>query len=336
LSRNNQVTRQWFLLQAIEKPGGATIEELVRSLPQDYACHPRTVRRDLEALGVKFPIYTESVGGRTRWKLMDGFSRVPALQFSATELMALAFTQDLARPLEGTPIKESLDSALAKAKQALPAEAAEYLQSMQGWFSAGIGSHKNYREHREKIDQLARAITKKRTVEIRYYAATRDRTSRRKVDPYHIWFAAGALYLIGRCHLRNDVRMFAIDRILSLTVTSLPCQMPLGFNVEDYVRNALSVMRGGELIEVELRFDRQTSAWAKDRIWHPSQKAIINKDGCLTLQLQVANTPELVGWILSFGAGVRIVQPEDLRNEVLSIAAKIVSQNDPGYPKVIS
>jgi predicted DNA-binding transcriptional regulator YafY len=240
--------------------------------------------------------------------------------------MALTFTQDLARPLEGTPIKESLDSALVKAKQALPAEAEEYLQSMQGWFSAGIGSHKNYREHRETIDQLARAIAKKRTVEIRYYTATRDRSSRRKVDPYHIWFANGALYLIGHCHLRNDVRMFAVDRILSLTMTNLPCQIPLGFNVEDYVRNALTVMRGGDLIEVELRFDCQTSAWAKDRIWHPSQKATIDKDGCLTLRLQVADNPELVSWILSFGAGVRVVKPEGLRHQIKSVAFQIADQ----------
>ncbi len=326
MSRNDQVTRQWFLLQAIEKPGGATIEELVRSLPPDYACHARTVRRDLEALGVKFPIYTDPIDGCTRWKLTDGFSRVPALQFSATELMALAFTQDLARPLEGTPIKESLDSALIKAKRALPAEAEEYLQSMQGWFSAGIGSYKNYREHREKIDQLARAIAKKRTVEIRYYTATRDRFSRRKVDPYHIWFAAGALYLIGHCHTRSDVRMFAVDRILSLTVTSLPCQMPLGFNVEDYVRSALTVMRGGELIDVELRFDRQTTAWAKDRVWHPSQKATIDRDGCLTLNLQVANNPELVGWILSLGVGVRVVKPVELNRHIKSVASQIAEQ----------
>jgi predicted DNA-binding transcriptional regulator YafY len=284
------------------------------------------VRRDLDALEANFPLYTDTFNGQTRWKLVDGFSRVPALQFSPTELMALVFTRDLARPLDGTPIKDSLDSALAKAKMALPSEAEEYLQSMQGWVSAGIGAHKDYREHREKIEQLARAITKKRTVEIRYYTATRDRTSRRKVDPYHIWFAGGALYLIGHCHMRRDVRMFAVDRILSLTVTTLPCQIPLGFNVEDYVRNALSVMRGGELIDVELRFDKKTSAWAKDRIWHLSQKATINRDGCLTLQLQVADTPELVGWILSFGSGVRVVKPESLREHTKSVALKIANQ----------
>jgi predicted DNA-binding transcriptional regulator YafY len=244
--------------------------------------------------------------------------------------MALVFTRDLAGPLEGTPIKESIDSALVKVAAALPTAAEEFVQNLQGWFSAGIGPHKVYRKHRETINQLARAITKKRTVEMRYYTAMRDKTSRRKVDPYHIWYAAGALYLIGYCHRRRDVRMFAVDRIRTLTITNLPCQMPLGFNVEEYVRDALSVMRGGPLIDVELRFDRKTSAWAKDRIWHPSQKAAIDKGGCLTLKLQVADTPELIGWLLSFGSGVRVIRPDSVRHQVLSTAVKIANENEPG------
>jgi len=326
MPRNDQVTRQWLLLKMLEKPGGATIEELVKSLPEEFACHSRTVRRDLQALEVRFPLYTDSVDGHVRWKLVEGFNRVPALQFSATELMALVFTRDLAKPLEGTPIKESIDSALVKIEGALPAAAEEFVQNLHGWFSAGVGPHKTYAEHREKINQLARAITKKRTIEMRYYTAGRDKTTRRKVDPYRIWYAAGGLYLIGYCHMRQDVRMFAIDRILSLTITNLPCQMPLGFNIEEYVRDALTVMRGGPQIEVELHFDRKTSAWAKDRLWHPSQKAILDKEGCLTLTLQVADTPELIGWILSFGPGVKVLKPAVLAQEVKSQALKIVQQ----------
>ena len=330
MPRNDQVIRQWILLQTLNRPAGATIDELARVLPPDYACNARTIRRDLQAIEATFPLYTDRVDGKVRWKLVEGFTRVPAVQFSATELMALIFTRGLAQPLEGTPIKESIDSALVKAAAALPAGAEEFVQGLQGFISAGIGPHKIYREHREKIEQLARAITKHRTVEMRYYTASRDKTTRRKVDPYHIWYAAGALYLIGHCHMRGDVRMFAVDRILSLAVTNLPCQMPLGFDVAEYVKNALGVMRGGPQIEAEIRFDRKTSAWAQNRIWHPSQKATMDKNGCLTLVLQIADTPELVGWILSFGPGAMVVRPDTLRQKVLSSAAQIAAQNDPG------
>ena len=328
MPRNDQVTRQWWILQALERPGGATLAEIVKSLPRDYACNPRTIRRDLQALEVRFPIYTDRADGQVRWKLVEGFNRVPAVQFSATELMALIFTRDLARPLEGTPIKDSLDSALAKASGVLPPSAEEYVKQLQGRFTAGIGPYKRYAEHRETIEQLARALANHRTVEMRYYTAGRDMTNRRKVDPYHMWFAAGALYLIGYCHMRRDVRMFAVDRIRSLTVTNHPCQIPLGFDVEAYVRNALVVMVGGDQIEVELRFDRKTSAWAKDRIWHASQKATLDSKGCLTLVLQVADTPELVGWILSFGSGVRTIQPMSLRQKVHDAAHAILAASD--------
>ena len=327
MPRNDQVTRQWILLQALDRPGGATIDELAQYLPVDFACNARTIRRDLEALEAAFPLYTDRVDGRTRWKLVEGFRRVPAVQFSATELMAMVFTRDLARPLEGTPIKESLDSALSKASSVLPVTAREYVASLKGAFSAGLGPHKNYRHHRETIDQLARAITRHRSVEMRYYSASCDKTTRRKVDPYHIWYAAGALYLIAFCHLRRHVRMFAVDRIRSLTVTTHPCQMPLHFNVEEYVADALTVMRGPQ-IEVELLFDKKTSAWAKDRTWHTSQQATVGKDGRLKLLLHVADTPELTGWILSFGAGVRVLRPVSLHRQVIEIAAQIAEQDN--------
>jgi predicted DNA-binding transcriptional regulator YafY len=48
------------------------------------------------------------------------------------------------------------------------------------------------------------------------------------------------------------------------------------------------------------------------------------------LVLQVAETPELVGWILSFGPGVFVVRPDALRQQVKATAVQIANQNDPG------
>lgn len=53
------------------------------------------------------------------------------------------------------------------------------------------------------------------------------------------------------------------------TLTDDPYQMPLGFDLKAFVHDALTVMRGGP-IDVTLRFDKATAAWAKDCLWHPS------------------------------------------------------------------
>ena len=325
MARSDPILRQWYLLRKIESPRGATLSELMDAVPSDYSRHPRTLRRDLESLELFFPIYTERIDGRTRWRFTDGYHNLPALSFSPSELMALIFSRDLLKPLEGTEIHKSLEAVFNKAAAILPAEGMDHVRQMQRYFSVNLGPHKQYREHKKTIEQLNRALAQKRSVQMRYYSASRDSTRRREVDPYRLWYAGGALYLVGYCHTRKDVRLFAVDRIRSLTITNNPWQMPLGFDLDSYVQEALVAMRG-EPIEVELLFDRRTAAWAKDRLWHPSQQAIQLKGGRLQMKLRVSDTPELLGWILSFGAGVQVVSPESLREKILSEARKILNK----------
>ncbi len=324
MPRNDQITRQWHLLRRLEDSNGLTLSELVESVPDDYPKNSRTVRRDLEALeAVGFPLVNERHNGQTRWRLMEGFRDIPALGFSATELMALLLSRNLLRPLEGTEIQAALSSALSKASAALPPQGHEYVRAMEQMFSVGLGPHKNYREHKQTIALISQAIDKRRTAQIRYFSASRNLTGRREVDPYHLWFAAGGLYLIAYCHLRQDVRLFAVERVRSISLTDHPYQMPLGFNVEEYVRDALMVMRGRR-IEVELLFSKTAAAWVKDKSWHPSQETKLLKDGRLKMTLKVADTDELVGWILSFGSQVRVVRPDSLRSNVTNEAKRIL------------
>ena len=213
-----------------------------------------------------------------------------------------------------TRLKTAVDSALAKINSALPPSGLDFVRQMREFFSVGLGPHKAYTHHREVLERLSRTVAERRTVQIRYYSASRGRTTRREVDPYHLWFAAGGLYLIAYCHIRRDVRMFAVERIRSLTVTAHAFQLPLGFDAEAYVEAALVVMRG-RLIEVELAFDRATAAWARDRVWHPSQHLVSTRAG-LRMRLRVADMRELTGWVLSFGRGARVIRPAALRERV--------------------
>jgi len=237
--------------------------------------------------------------------------------------MALLFSRNLLKPLEGTEIQASLSSALNKAAAALPPQGHEYVREMERIFSVGLGPHKSYRQHRETIDRISQAISQAKTAQMRYFSASRNATSRREVDPYRLWYAAGGLYLIAHCHLRKEVRMFAVERVRTITLTDHPYQMPLGFDVEEYVQDALAVMRGRR-VEVELLFSKAAAGWLKDKIWHPSQETSLLKDGRLRMTLKVADTTELVGWILSFGSQVRVVRSVSLSVKVKEEARKIL------------
>jgi predicted DNA-binding transcriptional regulator YafY len=100
--------------------------------------------------------------------------------------------------------------------------------------------------------------------------------------------------------------------------------MPLGFDVEAYVQDALMIMRGRRM-DVELLFSKKVAAWVKDKLWHSSQETFLMKDGRLRMTLKVADTDELMGWILSFGSQVRVVRPESLLAKVREEAKRIVN-----------
>jgi predicted DNA-binding transcriptional regulator YafY len=161
MPRNDQITRQWHLLRRLEGSTGLTPRGLVESVPEDYPKNARTVRRDLEALeAVGFPIVTDRQNGQTRWKLMDGFHDIPALGFSATELMALLLSRNLLKPLAGTEIAESLDSALSKASAALPPQGHDYIRAMEQIFPSVSGRTRNTAHIRRPSTLSRRPSTK--------------------------------------------------------------------------------------------------------------------------------------------------------------------------------
>ena len=326
MPRNDQAVRQLIVLKKLESSRlGLTLEQLAEGLDPSATRHPRTLRRDLDAIeSAGWPLLTERIDGRTRWKLLDGARHAPALRLSPTELMALTLSRRLIAPLEGTAVHTSLQSALGKASAALPPEGLALVQQLEDTFSVGLGPHKRYKHHRETVERVTRAIADKTRIQMRYDSASRGRVTRREVDPYRLWYASGGLYLIGYCHLRKEPRMFAVERIKSVTPTDFPYQIPLQFDFDAFVEDSLTVMRGRR-IEMELEFDKPTAAWVKDRIWHPSQRLTRLSRGRLRMALSMAETRELVGWILSFGSGVRVVQPDSLHTAVKQEAAKIAA-----------
>lgn len=328
MPRNDQAVRQLMVLRRLESSrNGLTLEQLAEGLDPSATRHARTLRRDLDAIeSAGYPLLTERVDGRTRWKLLDGVRNAPALRLSPTELMALTLSRRLIAPLEGTAVHASLQSALSKASAALPLEGLALVQQREGSFSVGLGPHKRYKRHREVVERVTQAIAEKQRIQLRYDSVSRGRVTRREVDPYRLWYASGGLYLVGYCHIRNEPRMFAVERIKSVTLTDRPYQIPLHFDFDAFVEDSLTVMRGPR-IDVELEFDKPTSAWAKDRAWHPSQKLKRLPSGKMKMALAVADSRELVGWILSFGSGVRVMKPESLRRAVEEEATKIVASS---------
>jgi predicted DNA-binding transcriptional regulator YafY len=62
---------------------------------------------------------------------------------------------------------------------------------------------------------LTSAVVYRRRLDLRYRSASRDEKTGREFAPYDLALVDDGWYALGHCHLRNDIRMFAIQRVLS-------------------------------------------------------------------------------------------------------------------------
>lgn len=181
----------------------------------------------------------------------------------------------------------------------------------------------------EHVAAIQGALLERRRLRLRYYSMSRDEVSDRRVDPYHLTLHGGGFYLVAHCHLRQAVRIFAVERIRECEVLAVRFDMPEKFDVETYLAGAWGIVRG-DIVTVKVLFARSLARYIRDRLWHPTQKFRDLDDGRLEMTLRVADTLEVRRWILGFGSETEVLEPaalrDALRREAEALARKLAPQ----------
>ena len=183
--------------------------------------------------------------------------------------------------------------------------------------------YKQYSKFKEIINRVNDAAIKKKSIEIVYYTMSRKKESKRKVDPYKIWFFNGTFYLIGHCHVRHEVRIFALDRIKMLHQTKETFEVPEDFSFEEFTGQSFGVFQG-EPIHVKVWFSSDVAGYIKEKIWHESQEIISQDDGSIIFEAEVAGTDEIKFWILSWGSKAELLEPHSLSDAIRQEAELMV------------
>lgn len=327
MSRGNQVERQWRIMQILlSSHYGKTVKELA----ERFECSQRTIYRDLETLQLAgFPIYNEREDGANRWFLMDRTTQRVPIPFSYAELVALYFSRDLLKVFRDTVFYDALDSLFEKITVTLPPESIRYLDRVRKTLFASLKPSGTCTPNRDIIARLNEAAIAGKAVEMDYYTMSRKDETRRMMDPYQLCFLNGSFYLIGFCHLRQDVRTFALDRISNLVVTEQGFSVPGDFTMEDFLKSSFGIQRG-EPQRIRIRFDTDAAGYIREKTWHESQSITDEMDGGIVLQIDVAATDEIKNWIRSWGAHAEVLAPESLRAKIrVELLAAAARYTDP-------
>lgn len=331
MARGGQLARQWQLLQLIDRPAGVTADDAAASL----RCAVRTIWRDRRVLeDAGFPIYDERAADspRTVWRFEPDFKNRLPLKLTLTEIAVLVMSRELLAPYGVSQLGPGLASALDKITGVLSRDALALIERMRETIGARMVGAKLQLPAADFVPRLQQALLERRRLRMAYHSFARDELTRRSVDPYHLEYYNGGLYLVAHCHLRGDVRIFAVERIRELELERTRFVPRAGFDAQQYFEGALGILRG-ELVTVRIVFAKALAPYIRERAWHPTQKLRDLPDGRVEMTMRVADTLEVRRWILGYGTQAEIVEPaalrEAIRREAEAVAALLVPGRRP-------
>jgi predicted DNA-binding transcriptional regulator YafY len=287
---------------------------------------PASVKRDLAYMRERFnaPIEYDREGNGYRFGRPGPGPRyeLPGLWFNSTEVLALLTTLRMLGSLEPgmldgqiEPLRERLREILGSGDHSWQ-EVEKRIRIFQPERREGKAAH---------FSAIAAAVLKRSRLWIRHYNRKADRETEREVSPQRLVHYRDNWYLDAWCHLRNDLRSFAVDAIRDAKLTEGRAREIAAAELDEYLASGYGIFAGKDVEWATLKFTPEAARWVSAQSWHPHQRTRIEKDGSYFLELPYAETPELVMEILKFGADVEVLAPASLRERVghaLSAAAR--------------
>nr|WP_246313294.1 YafY family protein [Paenibacillus foliorum] len=284
-------------------------------LAERFEISLRTVYRDLESLnqaGIPIVSFAGASGGyeiMNQYRLERQFLSMEELQSIIVALRGVRSTleeQDIGSLMDkvGTLVARSEHSAMNDMSQQL-------LIDLNPWQGGEAD--------KEKLAVLRSAIGQTRIIRFSYTSSQGD-PSERFCEPMGVVLKGYVWYLYGFCKLREDYRIFRLSRIEQLTVTPDVFQRkPQTLEQLDYRWN-----RKGDRANVRLVLLIQPRMKARVQDYFNPEQIVTQPDGMLRVTSVQPEEPWLYGMLLSYGADLRILEPDSVRQAVLVEAQKIV------------
>jgi predicted DNA-binding transcriptional regulator YafY len=269
----------------------------------------RTIYRDVVELSDLVPIRYDR-----GYRLMSGASAAGA-DFTREELMAIRLGVENKALAVASPYVAATQAALAKIDKRLSRRFAEP-EGLADKITVDVKAHPLGEETVQMLCDLEGAVRSRRTVELEYFSLSRNRTTRRAVDPYGLTFRRHSWYLVGLCHRRKKPRVFRADRISALRVTRERFEAPRDFSVDEFFADAWEVYPSAVKSRVKLVFDPRLGPVVRPELEGRGKFYDDGQKGGLVFEGEVPLSEEFRRWLLTFGEEVEVLEPASLRTEV--------------------
>ena len=278
----------------------------------------RTVYRDVKALmeaGV--PIGSEAGTG---YFIVDGY-HLPPVMFSQEEASAMMMAGKLVEQMTDRSVRSAFDGALMKIKAVLNEAQKDHLESLQDHIEVlkprmSLPAQSGY-----FLTDLQKAIVGKQVGQLSYVSNHQNELTQREVEPIGLFYYSAAWHLIAWCRLRNGFRDFRCDRIKELKSTGVQFETRSISTMQEYF-NSLQ-QANVEMQSAMVLFEKKEAQYVSNSKHYFGFISEEEMEGQIRMKFLTADLQMLARWLLSYGKGVEIESPEELKHIIQGLVEEL-------------
>lgn len=275
-------------------------------LAAEFEVSPRTIYRDVEALSsAGIPIYAEPGRNGGIYLLQDFILDRAVLSENEKQEVLTALQSISATGYIG-------------GKEMLTKLSALFHINTRNWLEVDFSRWGKCACDNSKFDILKTAVIQCKEIEI-VYENTNSERSTRIIQPLKISYKSKEWYLKAFCKEKQDFRIFKLNRILKLKLlenTFVPRPYPEEKNNDQQPYQQIVLLFSKEIAyRVYDEFDETEIEY--------------QKNGDLIVHAEMPVDQWLIGYLLSFGTQVEIIEPKYLKNVLAAQAQEIYRKNKP-------
>ncbi|MBL7856169.1 MAG: YafY family transcriptional regulator [Cyclobacteriaceae bacterium] len=307
----NRIDRLTAILIQLQTKRVVKAEEIARR----FEISLRTVYRDVKSLmeaGV--PIGSEAGKG---YFIVDGF-HLPPVMFTQEEASAMLMAGKLVEKMTDRSVRNSFESALHKIKSVLKDSEKDHLESLEAYVQVFQFPHQQQESFPNHfLTDIQKALVQREVLSIEYFSNQNQLTTR-EVEPIGISYYSAGWHLIAWCRLRQDYRDFRADRIQSLANTGKTFDHRNLLTLQEYMKSLVESHYG--LQKAVVIFDK---AIFKYRRYVYGFIAEVDLGDKVQMTFLVDNLQSLGRWLLAYGSGVEVVEPDELKTILVELVDRL-------------
>lgn len=187
--------------------------------------------------------------------------------------------------------------------------------------SAGIKERvllENVPSGQKFLNTVLESIKENVQLQVEYKSYHEENSTTFILSPYFIKLFKQRWYLIGRS---DKIRIYALDRIMSIEKTDEHFSLPDNFNAENYFHDCYGIVNDENLKPeiIRLKVTPKQSNYVCDLPFHHSQKETERNDEFSIYEYRLKPTYDFIQEIMKYGSQIEALSPVDFRNELSSM-----------------